>query len=437
MVRHPNVCAIHEYGQDGLLCFIAMELVEGEDLKQLLQRQGRLPPEEAFAAAIQVAEGLVAIHDVGIIHRDVKTPNIMRDARGIVRLMDFGVAKLLESSITSLTYTGQLVGTPDYMSPEQVRGERLDARCDVYALGVVLFEMLTGEMPFRGDTPVNTLLKHLNDPPPLEHRALAPAAVPVLTRALAKDPADRYATAAAMADALREAALRHAEQKGLPVTLPGTLPRPARRGLRPTLPAVSLGAIALLLSYSFWPAPPAATQPPPPVVTQAAISLAPVTSLPAPAPTPSPRVETARVAEARPPATTLPAPPSSLGGVPAAEPAAPAPSPAGETPSPTSTAPDTMPAAPLPLEAPQAVATPAEADLGIVDVRIRPWAELTVDGRKLGPTSEQRLVLPAGAHALTFVHPDFEPLRRRITLQSAERRVVSIDLKDEAVPRKR
>jgi hypothetical protein len=113
------------------------------------------------------------------------------------------------------------------------------------------------------------------------------------------------------------------------------------------------------------------------------------------------------------------------------------PSPADATPAPPSTVPDTVPAATLPLPLTPANTTPAEADLGIVDVRIKPWAELTVDGRTLGPTSEQRLVLPAGAHALTFVHPDFEPLRRRIMLQSAERRVMSIDLKDEAVPRKR
>ena len=208
-VRHKNVCGIHEYGQDRHLRYIAMEFVDGVDLKSLLKSEGPLPPEQAFDAAIQVAGGLHAVHDVGIVHRDLKTPNIMRDTRGIIRLMDFGIAKSFDSDgTTGATLTGQIIGTPEYMSPEQVRGERIDARSDVYALGIVAYELFTGSVPFHGDTPAATLLKHLNEAFTLEgapSAKLPAAVVPVLRRALAKDRDERYASAEEMAEALRAA----------------------------------------------------------------------------------------------------------------------------------------------------------------------------------------------------------------------------------------
>ena len=208
-VRHKNVCGIHEYGQDRHLRYIAMEYVEGTDLKTLLRSKGPLPPEEAFDAAVQVASGLHAVHEVGIVHRDLKTPNLMRDGRGAIRLMDFGIAKSFDADgTTGATLTGQIVGTPEYMSPEQVRGERIDARSDIYALGIVAYELFTGGVPFHGDTPAATLMKHLNEPFTLEGTPAAklPAAVvPVLRKALAKDRAERYASAEEMAEALRAA----------------------------------------------------------------------------------------------------------------------------------------------------------------------------------------------------------------------------------------
>ena len=164
--------------------------------------------EEACDVAIQVAEGLQAIHEVGIIHRDLKTTNIMRDSRGAVRLMDFGIAKVENTDLHGLTITGQVMGTPEYMSPEQCFGEKLDHRCDIYALGVVFYEMLTGSVPFHGDTPVATLFKHIQDPVPLDGPVggrIPPPVAAVLRRALAKNRADRYADASAMAEALRVA----------------------------------------------------------------------------------------------------------------------------------------------------------------------------------------------------------------------------------------
>ena len=212
-VSHRNVCRIHEFGEDGGVRYISMEYVEGTDIKQLARDKGGfLEAEEAFDVAIQAADGLQAIHDVGIIHRDLKTSNIMRDPTGRVRLMDFGIAKIEAGDRSTggggLTTTGQIMGTPEYMSPEQCLGDKIDHRSDVYALGVVIYEIFTGTVPFRGDTPVATLFKHIQDPVPFEGPVAARiplAAVPVLRKALAKNRADRFASAASLAEALRKA----------------------------------------------------------------------------------------------------------------------------------------------------------------------------------------------------------------------------------------
>jgi serine/threonine protein kinase len=211
-VSHRNVCRIHEYGEDQGIRYISMEYVEGTDLKQFSRdRGGWLGAEEGFDVSIQTADGLQAIHDVGIIHRDLKTTNIMRDTRGLIRLMDFGIAKIEgadRSSGGGLTTTGQIMGTPEYMSPEQCLGDKIDHRSDVYALGIVLYELFTGAVPFRGDTPVATLFKHIQDPVPFEGAwasRIPSAAVSVLRKALAKNRADRFASAGAMAEALRRA----------------------------------------------------------------------------------------------------------------------------------------------------------------------------------------------------------------------------------------
>ena len=210
-VTHRNVCRIHEYGEDGALHYISMELVQGVDLKQLLGTRARLPPREAFDIAAQVAAGLTAIHQVGIVHRDLKPSNVMRDQQGVAKLMDFGIAKQWSSGADAgTTGTGNIVGTPDYMSPEQARGESIDPRSDVYALGVMTYELFTGMRPFRAPTPLGTILKHLSEPPPLRGALAAripPMLVPVLETALAKDPNGRYPGAAEMLEALERARL--------------------------------------------------------------------------------------------------------------------------------------------------------------------------------------------------------------------------------------
>jgi hypothetical protein len=228
-VRHRNVCGIHEYGEDGEILYISMEHVAGRDLKRLLREGGALPWQQAYDVVLQVADGLEAIHEAGVIHRDLKPANIMVDARGLVRLMDFGIAKVWAAQDRAgLTGTGHVVGSPEYMSPEQVRGKPLDFRSDLYAFGVVVFEVFTGRAPLRADTPVATMLLHLEAEPPLDGPLAAhlPAAlVPVLRQALAKDPRERFADCRAMRAALRGA--RAALPQQVTDALPGPAPAPA------------------------------------------------------------------------------------------------------------------------------------------------------------------------------------------------------------------
>ncbi len=207
-VIHRNVCRIFEYGEDAGLTYIAMELIEGTDLKQLVARAGQLPPREAFAIAIQVADGLEAIHHVGVIHRDLKASNIMIDGTGAVRLMDFGIAKEAAQDATGATATGHVVGTPSCMSPEQARGDKVDFRSDIYSLGVVIFELFAGQPLFDAETPLGLLMKHIHEAPPLTgpRAARLPASlVPVLRIALEKAREARYPSAAAFSAALRSA----------------------------------------------------------------------------------------------------------------------------------------------------------------------------------------------------------------------------------------
>jgi serine/threonine-protein kinase len=209
-VTHKNVCRIHEYGEWQGRGYISMELVRGINLRQLLKETGALPWDRAFEIALQVVEGLQAIHEVGIVHRDLKPANIMIDKAHVVRLMDFGVAKQIRGGVaaTAATATGQVIGTPDYMSPEQATAQPVDFRSDVYALGVIVFEMFTGEQPFQADSPVAVLMKHIHEMPALVGPASARTpekVVPILAKALAKRPEDRYQTIGELRDDLARA----------------------------------------------------------------------------------------------------------------------------------------------------------------------------------------------------------------------------------------
>jgi serine/threonine protein kinase len=189
-VRHRNVCSVYGDGEDRGLLYICMELVEGENLARAAREGSGLPPDEAWSVVLQVADGLRAIHEVGVVHRDLKTANLMRDRDGVVRVMDFGIAKQhgAAGGGATVTATGSLMGTPEYMSPEQLRGEEVDFRSDLYSLGIVVYELFSGAVPFRGDTPVATIVRQLHDAPFLDLPALPEPLRPVLARALAKDP---------------------------------------------------------------------------------------------------------------------------------------------------------------------------------------------------------------------------------------------------------
>ena len=225
-VSHRNVCRIHEYGEDGARRYISMAFIDGVDLKRILREQGPLRPSEALDTGQAVASGLHAIHEEGIVHRDLKTANIMRDRKGVVRLMDFGIAKDWSAGASSgLTVTGMIMGTPEYMSPEQATGTRIDLRSDIYALGVVMYELFTAQVPFRGETPMATLLQHIREPLRLDtaEAARIPESVrPVLARALAKTPEERFASAKEMGEAL--AGVERAAARGATASLAVAVP---------------------------------------------------------------------------------------------------------------------------------------------------------------------------------------------------------------------
>jgi predicted Ser/Thr protein kinase len=192
MLAHPNIVDVYDVGQDGDIHYIVMEFVEGTDLKTIINREAPLAVARAVDLAEQVARGLQAAHKVGMVHRDVKPQNVIVTPDGQARVSDFGVAKSHLS--TALTETGVSFGTVDYLSPEQAQGRPATAQSDVYALGVVLFEMLTGKLPFTGDSAVAVAMKHVAEPPPSLRRlnpAIPPSLEALVLRALSKDPAQR------------------------------------------------------------------------------------------------------------------------------------------------------------------------------------------------------------------------------------------------------
>ena len=202
-LNHPNVVSVFDTGSDDGTHFIVMEYVQGKTLAQVLREGGRILPERAAEIAQAVAEALAFAHAAGIIHRDVKPGNIMLTPSGDVKVMDFGIARATTSE--TLTATATVLGTATYFSPEQAQGEPVDARSDIYSLGCVLYEMLTGHPPFAGETPVSVAYKHVKEEPvpPSSLNADIPADVDaIVMKCLAKNPANRYQTARELAQDL-------------------------------------------------------------------------------------------------------------------------------------------------------------------------------------------------------------------------------------------
>jgi serine/threonine protein kinase len=205
-LQHENIITVHDIEQDRGTFFIIMEHVEGVAMQELLRREGAMAPERACALAAQVARALGYAHDKGIIHRDIKPDNIMVVDQNKAMVMDFGIARVADSTLK--TQTGVSMGTPKYMSPEQARGQRVDRRSDLYSLGVVLYACVTGVLPFDGDSPFTVALKHMQDTPPppsTKVENLPPAVEHVILRSMAKDPVERYQSGEEFALALEKA----------------------------------------------------------------------------------------------------------------------------------------------------------------------------------------------------------------------------------------
>ena len=204
-LSHPNIVTVIDRGDDGSRQYIVFEHVEGENLKELVVRSGRLPVRQALELALAVADGLAFAHDHGLVHRDVKPQNVLLSSEGEVKVTDFGIARSLHVE-HGVTQTGTVLGTGEYLAPEQASGKTVSPATDVYSLGVVLWELLAGEVPFTGENFVAVALHHVNDSPPhLRERRpdVSPRLDAAVDRALAKDPAHRFPSMTAFAQELR------------------------------------------------------------------------------------------------------------------------------------------------------------------------------------------------------------------------------------------
>ncbi len=211
-LNHPAIVAVYDTGEDrgtsGATPYIVMEYVEGDTLRDVLRREGPLPPERAMALAADICGALDFSHRNGIVHRDVKPGNVMITPQGTVKVMDFGIARAVSDSAATMTSTAAVIGTAQYLSPEQARGEGVDARSDVYSMGCMLYELVTGAPPFTGDSPVSVAYQHVREDPrlPSSINPDIPAELDaILLKAMSKNPANRYQSAADMRNDLLRA----------------------------------------------------------------------------------------------------------------------------------------------------------------------------------------------------------------------------------------
>jgi serine/threonine-protein kinase len=253
-LSHPNIVTVIDRGEQEGRQFIVFEYVEGENLKSLIEREAPLPERAAIELAVQVADGLAFAHAHGLVHRDVKPQNVLLTEDGRAKVTDFGIARSIDVQ-HGLTQTGTVMGTSDYISPEQARGGPVDDCSDIYSLGAVLYELFTGDVPFHGDNFVSVAMRHINDPPPSvreQRPELSPRIDAAIRKAMAKDPDDRFPSMEAFAAELRACL---AEPDGAAVgpadhtlVVPGPRRRPRRRRQRAPMERPSIWPLILLLA---------------------------------------------------------------------------------------------------------------------------------------------------------------------------------------------
>jgi len=247
-LQHPNIVTVIDRGDEDGRQFIVFEYIEGENLKEHVVRKGRLEVRDALEIAVEVARGLAFAHDQGLIHRDVKPQNILLNGDGRAKVTDFGIARTVD--VDGMTQTGTVLGTSNYIAPEQAGGQPVDAHSDVYALGVVLYELLAGEVPFPGESFIAVAMKHMHEPAPnlLDVRGDVPLRVAAaVDRALEKDPEQRFPTMDAFAAELEAclAELEREENGDATMVIP-SIQRAPRRRKHVSRWAIAVGLLALL-----------------------------------------------------------------------------------------------------------------------------------------------------------------------------------------------
>ena len=391
-LSHPHIVTVYDAGLSAHGVYIAMERLQGRDLRQALAGGWRPAPPQAAQLVRRVADALAYAHARGVVHCDIKPANIFLTRKDRPTVLDFGIARVAHGAQGAAVpaLEGLVAGSPHYLAPEQLQGGAIDGRTDVYALGVVLYELLAGRKAFEGSSLeqiINAVLHGHPAPANELQSAVPPGLAGVAAKAMARAPEQRYASAAELAQALRPWQERSAHDDP---ALPAPAPQPRPRITASRMPLWGGVAAAMLLGsaaiWALWPATPAAVQ----ADTQAApVAPAPVAVLAEPAPPAAePVVET--------PAPVLEAPAASAPPVAATPPRAVRPAPVRKT-------------------TPVAAAPAAALALGTLQIAVSPWGEVEVDGRAVGITPPLvKLELTQGSHEVTVRNGDFPPFTTRV-----------------------